>query len=289
MSAVLALLVLSGGSGLILLGAVFFWRWARYRGGWWVVLATFLPVGVVALGAALCGLTEMMVGVIWGSIFCYLLWGLVINCCCRKRLNRATVVTHLLWLACGLGACLFAGWYGGFGVFSGWSLVGIGMIVLWQWWRQPAVELVPSVKVNVPSETSWSWWQGLVLVMVACAGLCGVGLLVWQQATLCAVLGFPQSICATVIIAPCLSAVSWVGYFGKPRVAAPQMLHAWSCASVLLSTLVLGMMTVITGGFRLTQSTLVVTLPWCAVLLVLTVLGCLLPIKSAKEQNECNH
>lgn len=268
MSVACAFVWLILGIGLLGLGAFFVWRWVGCRGGAWAVFAAVLPVTAVVSIAVLAGQTEMAVGMLWGTVAVNLAFMGILHCFAS---TRPTGCSHCLWLAFGLGACMVAGHRGGFGMFSGWGLVVVGLIAFWQRLHQRTADKTEQVP--------WVWWQGLVLAGAVLGVLIGAWLMVGQVAVVGAVMGMPPSIFGAVVMSPLVAVVGWTAL---RRHATANLWHGWAWSNVALSTVVLGLVVVLSGGLHLTQSMVLVTLPWVTGMVALSVVAAYIPNKTAR-------
>ncbi len=254
----------------MLSGAFFLRRYA--------VWVSVLPVAAVALLAAASGQTEMAVGMIWGTVAVNLGFMGILSLVFKVRATRQTGLRHLLWLALGLGGCMLSGRSGSLGVFSGVGLLAVGLIAVWQGLRQPSADDNTGAEITSPRP----WWQGVCSALAVLVVMVGACLVVWRQAVVGAVMGLPPTLCAAGVMAPVLSLVGWMGIRQNGQWQPKKVLHGWLGANVLLATLVLGLAAVVSGGLRLTLSTVGVTLPWVAGMAVVSAVALYLPNKTAR-------
>ncbi|MCM1404555.1 MAG: hypothetical protein NC133_03615 [Prevotella sp.] len=248
--------------------------------GCFSVWAPVLPAGAVALLAAATGQTEMAVGIIWGTVAINLGCLGLLSLGWNVRADRAHGCRHGLWLTMGWGVCLLAGRSGTLGVFTGVGLLVVGLVALWLWLRQPNDQ--PTVCPDQNKAAPRAWWQWVVLVGAVLGIIVGSWGVVWQQATVEAVLELPTTLCAVVVTAPLLGISSWLGIRRNRQWQPERLLRGWLTANVLLATVGLGLAAIFSGGLRLTASTVGITLPWVAGMVVVSMVMLFLPRKTAR-------
>jgi len=276
-SVTVALIWFLVGSGLITLGAFFLWYWVGGRCDWQVTLAIVLPVATVALMATLGGCSEMAMGMLCGAVaFNCALMGLL-SLIFRVRTTRVNILMMALWVAFGLGAGLSVGHNGNMGMFTGWGLVTVGLVAIWQMCACKETESVRQNGHKWFSHHSVCW---LFLAVV----LLGVGawLVIKQHAVVSAVLMLPDGLLGTIVVAPlCGGTVLW-GLRAKQQWQPQRLLMGLTRGNALVATVGIGLVTVLRGGIHLTQSMSTITLPWVAGLVIVGTVAVFLPQKTAR-------
>lgn len=260
------------GSGLVWLGAFFIWRLVNCHSGLLSTLPILLPVGTVTLMACMFGMIEIIGGLLWGTVIINLGLIGIIGLCFGVRISWHENLLAILWLAFSWLACLFAGYHGHLGQFTGLGLFFVGVIAIWQ--------NIKTEKISLGCACGWRWWTKILFGILLL--LLGAGLLVWCQTVVAVTCGLPVTIFSVVVLAPICSMTALLGLRNHGKWQPEKVLFGLTWGNVILTTAGLGLVTALIGGLHLVPSTVAVILPWVAVLGILSILVPLLPQKTAR-------
>ena len=267
------------GGGLVWLGAFFLWC-VIGKASWGIMFGAMVPSSMGFVIASIHGLVELAAGIVWGTMALnFALVGLL-NLCSGVRGERAVSLLTLLWVGLGLVACFFAGRQGRLGMCGGWGLLMVGFVAVWQMLARKEKPLTEALTKNGIECRRFGWWVKLVLAIVL-MGL-GTWLMVWRHAVVAAVFQLPASWFGALVMAPLCGLTFLLGLRWQTKWQTSAFTVNLMRANALLATVGLGFVAVLNGGLPLTQSTLMVTLPWVAGLAVMTTVATYLPQKTAR-------
>lgn len=266
------------GSGLMILGAFFLWRLIgdRQENGWALSVAV-LPVAIFIIMATWCGQTEIAMGMLGGTVAVNFAMVGILHLCLREPLTKNFL--PLIWSCLGLVGVLIAGLHGSLGKFSGLALVIVGLVALStnkSVTNQKAINCVTTTK-----KKTYQWWQlviGLVSLVVV---IVGAWLMISSHTIVSALCGMSVGV-FSVVLAIFVGLVTCVGLRHKQQWQCQKMWHSWLWSNVALTTVVLGLVVILAGGMQLTQSMVMVTLPWDIGMTVVTAIIFCLPQKVAR-------
>ena len=281
MSAV-AIIIFLIGSGLLILGAFFLTRLLGYRNEFGAVVSAILPVVLVICVAAFAGNYETVVSVIWGTVAFNL--GLTgVFGCMRVQLPRTQGLLTVLWLSFGWLACMMAGKSGAIGKFSGFGLIFVGIVVVWQACQKKSQVHQPvAVTVKNYEKAALGWRQWLMFALAVGLVIVGARFVVGNHMTVASVLSIPVSLYGLVVLAPICAVPVLMGLRYQGQWQTQKVLANVTWVNVLVVTFGLGLVTVAAGALHLTQSVLTIVLPWVAGMTVLSVVKTYLPQKTAR-------
>lgn len=257
------------GIGLLQLGAFLLWH----------SLVPLLPSLIVTLIAVWCGYSETAVGIIWGAVAINLAAVGLISLCVKPRTRSKTFVS-ILWLVLGWGVCMVAGRNGFIGKFSGWSLLVVGAVVIWQM----ASSKIKHHQTNsniLPNKSKLCLQIGRLILSLALI-IWGAWLIVRQHVVVAAVLSIPVGIFGAVVLAPICSLSVCFRLRQDGQWQTEKLIPNLWWTNALLATLGLGLTIVCGGGLHLTQSMLAITLPFVAGMTILALAMNYLPTKTAR-------
>ncbi len=250
------------GGGFLGLGAFFLW-YVCGRSRIWSIVAGLVPVSALLVWVTFVGETEMALSLLWGVVIVNLALVGVLSLCFGIRLARGDGLL-LVWLVLGIVGCWLVSGSGQIGVYSGWGLLIVGLVILWQsGGRQP--EIARSGKFGLRHVVCWIGVLGLLLV--------GAWLLVWQRAELGVIWGWVLGLFVGIVHGVGICSCKFLRHHA---------VRSLLLVNSLLVTLGMGLLTVLHGGLHLTQSVHVLVLPWCVGLALLTVGGVYLPKKTTR-------
>ena len=257
------------GIGLLQLGAFLLWH----------SLVPLLPSLIVTLIAVWCGYSETAVGVILGAVAINLAAVGLISLCVKSRTRSKTFVS-IFWLVFGWGVCMVAGCGGFIGKFSGWSLMVVGAVVIWQMASSKIKHRQTNLNI-LPNKSKLYLQIGRLILSLALI-IMGAWLIVRQHAVIATVLSIPVGILGTVVLAPICSLSVCFKLRPNGQWQTEEIIPNLCWTNALLATMGLGLTIVCCGGLHLTQSMLAITLPCVAGMTILALAMNYLLTKTAR-------
>lgn len=279
-SVLVAVICFLFGSGLIILGAFFIRRLIK-RQVVQQVLLVLLPVACVELNAILLEHTEVAVGLILGTVAFNLaaIGGLMLF---YLRLPLAKTLMSTFWVGCGWLVCMTAGRVNGIGRFGGLGLCIVGIAALWWYCCQKKIVTFKNTETECINQGACVKLRWVFIVSAILLVALGAWLVVHYHTVVATIVDMPVSVFSQVILAPICVAAVLVGIRSYGEWQPQKTMLGLSLANIVLSTIGLGFIALFFGVIHLTQSMLVITLPWIAGMAVLLIVGACLPQKTAR-------
>ena len=265
------------GSGLFLLGAFLIINWMTKRQSAWTWFLSVFPTAMIVLMAVIFTSGEIALALIWGIVTINLgLLGLI-ALVFKKQLCQDLLPTSVLDIVLGWGTCVLAGCGGKVGRFSGCGLIIVGLISGWHLLRQNQ-NILQSPMCQVKKNRG-AYIRLFVAILLVVAG---AWLMLWQHESMAMCLKIPVSVygavgLGTICTLPALFLLSPNG-----RLHRHQLMEGLAYNNVFLSTFSVGLVGVRMEQLPMTLNTLLITMPWIAVAVLVLTLMIWLPQKTAR-------